>query len=74
MGEHNSYTFNCDYSLHTPTKQYSHHIFNVFILHYLHPETHFLIVKINSFVIPEFKTFIITPCYITYIHYRKFSL
>jgi hypothetical protein len=27
MGECNSYTLNCDYSLHTPTKQYSHHIF-----------------------------------------------
>jgi hypothetical protein len=27
MGECSSHTFNCDYSLRTPTKQYSHHIF-----------------------------------------------
>ncbi len=26
MGECNSYTFNCDYLMCTPTKHYSHHI------------------------------------------------
>ncbi len=44
---------------------------NMLILHYLHPKTHFLVVKMNSLVILESKTFTITPCYITNIHKKE---
>jgi hypothetical protein len=68
MGEWYSYTLNCDYSLCMPTKQYSHHICKHANIALLSSKNALLCCKMSSLAIPKYETFILTPCYITYIH------
>ncbi len=68
MGEWYSYTLNCDYSLCTPTKQCSYHVCNRANIALFSSKNALPCCEMNSLAIPKCKTFILTPCYITYIH------
>jgi len=53
MGECNSYIFNCEYSLHTPTKQYFHHICKHADTALPSSKNPFLRYEMNSLIIPK---------------------